>query len=126
MADLPNGFNHLEAAAGDNIAIIGFSSGGGRTGSRFIRIEDAFSGKLRIYGQVTWSGTGISTFPDHDVQIYNVNSEEVEILNFSFPFDGNGLPVWAIAAIAAGAAVLAAAAVTIPLLLRKKHRSSKD
>ena len=126
VADLPNGFNHLEAAAGDNIAIIGFSSGGGRTGSRFIRIEDAFSGKLRIYGQVTWSGTGISTFPNHDVQIYNVNSEEVEILNFSFPFDGNGLPVWAIAAIAAGAAVLAAAAVTIPLLLRKKRRSSKD
>ncbi len=88
VTDLPEGYNNVEAYAGNNIAIIGLSTGGGVIGSRFIKLYNSFNGKIRIYGQVVWSnGGGLVIYSDKDYANYTPDSEDVDIIDFNFEWE---------------------------------------
>ena len=122
VSDLPNGFNNVEFNAGNNIAIIGLSTGGGIWGSKAVKINPSFDGKLRIYGQIIWGGSaGVSVYPNKDYASYNEKSVDVEILKFDFPWEkGNFFGSTAFIVIASCAAVVIAGAIVAVILVKKK------
>ena len=122
VSDLPNGFNNVEFNAGNNIAIIGLSTGGGIWGSKAVKINPSFDGKLRIYGQIIWGGSaGVSVYPNKDYASYNEKSVDVEILKFDFPWEKGGFfGSTAFIVIASCAAVVIPGAIVAVVLEKKK------
>ena len=93
VADLPYGENNVEIHAGNNIALIGLSTGGGVTGSRFVKLYNSFDGKMRVYGHVVWANsTGTVIYSDNDYAEYSAKSEDVDIIKFDFPWENSSAP----------------------------------
>ncbi|GHU98456.1 hypothetical protein FACS1894211_02210 [Clostridia bacterium] len=83
VADLPGGKACVNFHAGDNIALVGLS-----TGTIGVLYDaEGFTGKAAIYGHVIWGGTKVKLYPGKDISIYNQSSDVVEILKFDFPFE---------------------------------------
>lgn len=88
VSDLPYGFNNVEIRSGNNIAIIGLSTGGGVAGSKFVKIYPTFAGKMRVYGQIVWGNSnGTVIYSDYDYQDYNEKSDEIDYIDFDFAWE---------------------------------------
>lgn len=126
VSDLPEGCNNVIVNKGNNIAIVGLSTGGGIAGSKFVKIFPTFDGKMRVYGQVIWGNSqGTVIYSQYDYKAYNASSDEVDIIKFDFPWERQGsASVWIW--IAVGAAVVVAAAVAVIIVSKNKKAKEQN
>lgn len=135
VADLPQGTNHVEVYSAENIAIIGLSTGGGAVGSRFVRLHNGKNpvgnkptvNRVRVYGQITWSGGSGMVIYDtdkYDYYAYTSRSEEVDIIEFNFSWEDlpSSVP-WLWIAVAGGGVILIAGVVVALILIKKKNKN---
>ena len=130
LLDSPKAYRNLYLGAGDNLAFIGVSTGNISPAGRLIYTDETFDGKARIYGQNIW-GSVFNQLRNGDVEVYDENDTEVEILRMSFNFAHNrqagGLPAWGIALITVGCVIVAGgAALAVVLVLRNKKQKTAN
>lgn len=123
VSDLPYGYNNVEVRGGDNIAIIGLSTGGGIAGSKFVKIYPTFTGTMRVYGQVMWSNSGgMVIYSDYDYKNFNEKSDDVDILTFNFEWEKSEKKKGCGGMVACSSGLFAAAVTVAAALLLKNKK----
>ena len=130
VADLPYGTVGLDLQAGDQISVIGISTGvlpgnasSGRN-SAAIQVGENFEGKARLFAQNTWSGA--PNLIRGDVQLYDASSPDPEILEHRFEGESGGCGGSLTAGnFLLGGILLAGGMTGIMFFRRKRHEDEK-
>ena len=88
LADMPFGKYGILAEAGDDISIIGLSTGVNSTPdagkiSNYLYADENFGGKLRVYGQNYWGNTENKICGD--VKVYGYDDVNTDYISHDFP-----------------------------------------
>ena len=122
VLDIHNGTTAAQLKYGNNLVWVGYASGNGVGGARQLIVEDSFDGKARLYGFENWGGSSSFLNLDKDIEVYNVGSEDVEILKLPFLEKGMGSSLALILGICIPIGVLAIAAVIWVAVWRRKKQ----
>ena len=90
LADSPTGDNGVLVEAGDNMTMLGLSTGVGTKMvdgvmyGTLLNVTETFDGKIRVLVQNTWSSANNAIAEGADVEIYRENEQEVDLISHEF------------------------------------------